>query len=513
MDQEFYITTAIDYPIGDPHVGGAFEKIGADVQTRYQRMQGQTTRLLLGSDEHPGRVLLRAKDGGFSLQTYVDQRAQQLQMVWRTLEVEHDHYFRTSSSRHQLGCRHYIEELHRAGLFYKRSHESLYCTGCEEFKRPDDLVAGKCEEHESQYLQPVQSSYFFALSRFKKRLLNLYAERAELIYPKSAQDRVRAWLEMGLEDIPVTRGNVPWGVRVPFDENETIWIWFEALLSYITAVGYGTDAQQLERCWPARIQIVGRDILWYHAVLWPAMLMAIGLEPPKRLQVHGLLTWNGEKLSKTLGNGVSPTQLTDQFGIDALRYYLMRVCPFDQDSDFSLSDFRDRCSRDLTDKLELLYLRTVALCLQHPENDIVEPHSLSAYEVFGTIDLANVIAAIRTGIEEFQYQKVLDTIWKKLLDPAIKYLDSTVEPAISKRRLIEMLRVLAILLKPFMPGTSELLYGTFDHMQGFAGVRLEDCLIPGNENVQLRFTQPVANIRPAVLSRGSETHPDHGFER
>src|SRR6516162_8884696 len=316
----FYLTTAIDYPNSRPHIGTAFEKLGADVQARYRRMEGYQVHFLMGNDENTIKVAKKAAELGQDPKSYCDEMARQFKEVWRALEISYDDFIQTSEERHHVGCRKFIQQVYDNGHIYKSTYEGWYCDGCEAFKTEKELDEKKnCPIHQTPAVRRCEPCYFFALSKFQDRLLRFYEEYPEFIQPESRRNEVLALVQTELKDVNITRSGQDWGIRVPFDEAFTIYVWFDALLNYITAIGYGTDEERFRKWWPADMHFIGKDITRFHCALWPAMLLAAGLEPPRRVFAHGFVYRKDEdtgalqKLSKTLGNVIEPMEIIDKF--------------------------------------------------------------------------------------------------------------------------------------------------------------------------------------------------------
>src|SRR5215469_11510370 len=302
----FYQTTAIDYPNSRPHIGTAFEKIGADVQARYRRMEGYEVRFLMGNDENTIKVARKAAELNRSPKEYCDDMARQFREVWRALEISYDDFIQTSEQRHHVGCQKFIQKVYDKGHIYKGPYEGWYCEGCESFKTDTEVreAGGVCPDHKVPPIRRSEPCYYFALSKFQDRLLKFYEEYPDFIQPESRRNEVLALVQTELKDVNITRMGQAWGIRVPFDPEFTIWVWFDALLTYITGIGYGDDAAAFGKWWPADIHFIGKDITRFHCALWPAMCFAAGIEPPRSVFGHGFVyikneeTGAAEKISK-----------------------------------------------------------------------------------------------------------------------------------------------------------------------------------------------------------------------
>jgi methionyl-tRNA synthetase len=452
------------------------------------------------------------------------------QSACHDLHISNNDFIQTSEERHRIGCQKFIQTVFDAGYIYKKAYEALYCEGCEAFKTAKDLADGRCQNHPSQELKKLQEeNYFFALSRFRDRLLQLYAEHPGFIQPETRRNEIISLVEGGLEDTSITRTHIDWGIRVPFDPEQTIYVWFDALLNYITGVGYGTDEEKFRRWWPADMHVIGKDITRFHCALWPAMLMAAGVELPKRVQVHGFVlvkdpTGLWVKSSKS-GTSVDPIELFNLHGSDAVRYVFMRECPFTGDGEFSYERFVGVYNSDLANNLGNLYSRTLTMCLRYfagvlpaaqavpgenPQTPLAEIGATSAPEL---------LAKIKSHVERCEYHVALGTIWQDLLDPANQYIERMQPWSLAKsdlgacarvlRNLAEAVRVAAILTKPFIPTASERLYAGFSYSKPYNTLRVDDALPLSDQASELRVTAELRDGKVPPLFPRIEISPNH----
>lgn len=476
----FYITTAIDYPNSRPHIGTAFEKIGADVQARYRRMNGYDVFFLMGNDENTIKVSKRAAELGKDPQAYCNDMAQQFKDVWKALDISFDEFIQTSEPRHHAGCRDFIQRVFAAGWIYKGSYEGLYCEGCESFKTEKEIneAGGICPNHRTPPAQRTEPCYYFALSKFQDKLLQFYEAHPDFIQPVSRRNEVVSLVREGLLDVNITRSDQAWGIRVPFDEQFTIYVWFDALLNYVTGIGYGTDQAKFAKWWPADIHFIGKDITRFHCALWPAMLMAAGLPLPKQVFGHGFVyvknesTGIVEKISKSLGNVVEPMEIISKFSGEAFRYYFMRECPFPGDGEFSFSRFAEVFNAELANNLGNLYSRCVTLITKNYAGELPAVEAIPAEFTMEGAARADTVRKVAEHIEACEYNLALQTLWQQVLDPANRYADRhepwkkvKVDRAATAhvlRNMVDALRVAAILLKPFLPRSAEKIYRSFN---------------------------------------------------
>jgi methionyl-tRNA synthetase len=516
-ETRFYITTAIDYPNSRPHIGTAFEKIGADVQARFRRMEGAHVHFQMGNDENTIKVSQRAEELGVGPKPYVDDMAGQFKDVWRALEISFDDFIQTSEPRHHTGCRVFIQAVHDAGDIYKKAYTGLYCDGCEAFKTEKDLVDGHCPNHPSLSLRVVEEeNYFFRLSAFGSRLLAYYEAHPDFIQPESRRNEIVNLVRSGLVDVAITRKGFTWGIPVPFDPEQTIYVWFDALLNYITAIGYGSDEARFEALWPSDVHVIGKDITRFHCALWPAMLMSAGLPLPRHVFAHGFVYNKGAKISKSAGTAIDPMDVFRVHGADAFRYYFMRECPFGGDGNFSEERFAEVYNSDLANNLGNLYSRTISMCVRYFDGRLSGSSETDPTAWLAGLDIAALVADLRAQVGAFEYNVALQRIWLELLDAANRYIDATApfklfktDPEACKAVLInlaEAIRVIAILIKPFLPGTAETFYRAFNFEEGRPWDQLGyvDALSRSG-GLELEVTAPLVAGKPAPLFPKIET--------
>ncbi|HZZ82697.1 MAG TPA: methionine--tRNA ligase [Gemmataceae bacterium] len=490
MTKKFYITTAIDYPNSRPHIGTAFEKIGADVQARYRRMEGFDVHFLMGNDENTVKVSRRAAELGRDTKAYCDDMANQFKEVWRALDISFDDFIQTSEPRHHAGCQKFIQKVYDNGHIYLGHYEGLYCEGCESFKTEKEVkeAGGVCPDHKTPPVQRKEPCYFFALSKFQSKLLEFYEKNPDFIQPESRRNEIVTLVQTELRDVNITRLGQQWGIKVPFGEEYTIYVWFDALLNYITAIGYGADDAQFAKWWPADIHFIGKDITRFHCALWPAMCFAAGIAPPRSVFGHGFVYIKkddasaAEKISKSLGNVIEPMEIITKFSSDAFRYYFMRECPFPGDGEFSWERFAAVYNSDLGKNLGNLLSRVTTLIVKN--FDCVLPGTAAQTPAEVVPFLGDIVRQVQAHMEACQYNLALEKIWRQILDPANKYAETKEPWKLVKTdkdaakpvlfNLSEILRVAAILLKPVLVRSAETIYRTFNFAQPWDAVRYAD---------------------------------------
>jgi methionyl-tRNA synthetase len=468
---KFYLTTAIDYSNGDPHLGHAFEKIGADVIARYHRMLGDEVHFLVGMDEHGQKVAQAATERGTDPQTLVAEISERFKAMWGRLGISYDQFMRTTDESHGLGVRALIEAIFRRSPedFYEKAYEGWYCVGCESFKQANEIIQGKCVLHPTRTLQWVaEKNWFFRLSAYSSRLRDLIAG-TDFLGPRTRRNEMLALIDQGLEDISASRSRFTWGVPFPRPssdgETQTTYVWFDALPNYLTATGYPAD--DYSRRWPADLHVIGKDITRFHAIIWPAMLMAAGVEVPRHVWAHGFVLYAGDRLSKSAGVRLDMHEAIGRFGVDAFRYFLLREVPFDADGNFSWARFEDRYNSDLANAWGNLASRTISM-IERYRGGLVPAGSLNEIDVADAADFASYHRHLG-GAQGYLLSEALRAVWQTVMraneyvdrkapwklakdDAAAQELDATL--ASLARQLVRQ----AVHVAPFMPERAEELW-------------------------------------------------------
>ena len=458
----FYLTTAIDYVNSRPHLGTAYEKVTADVIARYRRLCGIPTQFVMGNDEHSQNVYQRAVERGLEPTVFCDQMEQVFRGVWAKLDISFDDFIRTTEERHRVAVTTLVERIAAAGDLYEGEYEGWYCVSCEAFKQDKDLVDGGCPIHHSKPEWIKEKNHFFRLSKYRDRLLEHYATHPTFLQPDVRRNEMLRLLERGLEDISVSRTGQRWGIPVPFDSSSVVYVWFDALINYIAAVGFGTDDQRFAQWWPADLHVVGKDITRFHAVVWPAMLMSAGLELPRRVFGHGWVNWQGQRMSKSLGTSVDPLEAADRLGPDPLRLYLVKEIAYGQDGDFTWERFEERYNVDLANNLGNLVNRVAAMVHKYRQGR-VSPVPGATSEL--AVKTAGLVERYRTALDDYELHTGVAVAFE-LVDATNEFIARSEPWAMAKdpdRRhdldqalfdMAESVRVAALLLWPVMPSSA-----------------------------------------------------------
>ncbi len=483
---KFYLTTAIDYSNGDPHLGHALEKVGADCIARYRRLRGDHVHFLMGMDEHSQSVIQAAARSGVTPQAWVDRMADTFAGYWRRLGCSHDDWIRTTEPRHARAVTALLERIRqrRPQDLFEAEYEGLYCTGCEEFKTGAQIVDGHCVEHPTLELIPTRErNHFFRLSAYRDVVLERIRSGAFSVEPEIRRNEVVRLVEAGLQDISISRQRQPWGIPFPGDPQQTVYVWFDALINYLSATGFPDPG--FERLWPADLHVIGKGITRFHCVIWPAMLLAAELPPPRAVWAHGYVQWSGTKMSKTAGAAVSLSEAIDYHGADALRYFLLREVGFENDGDFTWERFDARYTSELADTIGNLVSRSLTMIANY--RGAVVPRDPCNYDTPLERAARGALATYASAMDANRVQEGAAQL-VALAGAANRYVEETAPYKLAKQpeRAAELDSVLAnlartvgrlaVLAQPFLPATSQTIWGTLgpSPSERLASIRLPE---------------------------------------
>ncbi len=465
MSRTFYVTTPIYYVNDVPHIGHAYTTLAADVLTRYKRLMGHEVFFLTGTDEHGQKVEKAANAAGETPLELADRVMKRFQALWEKLDISYSDFIRTTQERHKRGVSHIFSKIMEQGDIYLGEYEDWYCTPCETFWTETQVIDNKCPDCNRPVEKLKEESYFFRMSKYQEALLAHIEANPDFIQPKSKRNEIVSFVKEGLRDLSVSRTSFTWGIPVPGNEKHVIYVWFDALTNYITALGYPDEAGDFARFWPADVHLIGKDILRFHAVYWPTFLMAAGLPLPKKVFAHGWWTVEGQKMSKSLQNVVEPNMLIDRYGVDAVRYFLLREVPFGLDGDFSHAALVHRINSDLANDLGNLLNRSTAMINKYFDGLVQTPEELTETDSAYRAKTEEMVRQVEAFMEELAFSKALQAIWE-VVSAGNKYIDETAPWTLAKDPsqkgrlatvmycLLESQRLVYFLLSAFMPRTA-----------------------------------------------------------
>ncbi|OPY82553.1 MAG: Methionine--tRNA ligase [Syntrophus sp. PtaU1.Bin005] len=495
MENTYYVTTPIYYVNASPHLGHAYTTIVADVLARYHRLSGHRTFFLTGTDEHGDKIAEAADKSGVTPKAYADRISSQFRELWPKLSVTNDFFIRTTDARHIETVQTILRKVHDAGDIYFGHYEGFYCVGCERFYTEKELVDGKCPDHQTEPEFRKESNYFFRMSRYQEWLIAHIKEHPDFIRPERYRNEVLAFLREPLEDLCISRpkSRLSWGITLPFDENYVTYVWFDALINYISGIDY-PDGENFRTFWPVAEHLIAKDILKPHGIYWPTMLKAAGIEPYSHLNVHGYWNVDSSKMSKSIGNVVRPLDLKDKYGLDAFRYYLLREMVFGLDSSFSEESFVLRVNAELANDLGNLVSRVTSMAMKFCQGAVPAVTEVTGADRILADTAFRVLAEVKTSFRELTFHKALMSIWD-YIGTANRYIVEQEPWNLAKDQskkakldeviysLLETLRVIAVLISPFMPGSAEkiLLQLGIAHpdRENFGTIRTWGALAPG----------------------------------
>ncbi len=496
----FYITTPIYYVNSTPHIGHAYTTIAADVLARHHRQRGESTFFLTGTDEHASKVARVAAEEGLDPKEFADRIVEHWRDLPRSLNATHDFFIRTTDEGHKRFVQDFLQRIYSNGDIYEDTYAGLYCVGCEAFKNEDELVDGLCPIHGVAPEWIEERNYFFRLSAYQDRLLALYDERPDFVLPANRWNEARSFIAGGLEDFSVSRAGQPWGVPIPWDESQVTYVWVDALINYLSALTYAREGEDLrDEFWPDVRHLLGKDILRFHCVFWPALLLAAGYEPPKQLFVHGFLLLDDKKISKSVGNVIDPLDLIDVYGVDPLRFYVIREVPFGQDGSASLDGMRERYDRELANDLGNLLSRTTAMIARYRDGRI----PIVPVEGEGE-RIAALAAEVSAKLDRFDLTGALEDLWAYVRE-LNGYVTRTKPWELAKDdanadeldrvlfTLADGIRVLAVALSPFLPDTGPKILAALGQPDDLAWDRVAYGLTVATEGVE-----PAAPLFPRI---------------
>lgn len=456
---KFYVTTPIYYVNDLPHIGHAYTTVAADVLARWRRLHGDDVFFLTGTDEHGAKIAQAAEKCAQSPGQFCDGIVDGFKTAWQSLSITNDRFIRTTDPLHEETVKFFLKKLHDSGAIYHGKYEGTYCTGCEKFLSPDDLDEnGACPDHRQKPVHHCEENYFFKLSSYRDQLLEILTNENHpqhiQVHPVERRNEIIGKLKVGLEDISISRAALAWGIPLPFDPKQTAYVWIDALINYISAIGYKDGTDEFKKLWPADLHLMAKDILWFHSVIWPALLLAAGLPLPKKVFAHGFFTIDGQKMSKSIGNVIRPADLIERFGLDASRYLLLALFPFGTDGDISYASLTEKYNTDLANNIGNLAARSISMAEKYFGGTVPAPGTGARLKVSG------ILAGMDGHFKNVEFHKAVDLV-RQAVDTANRHIEATAPWKMAKENnpdlatvihdLVNNLAIITFHLVPFIP--------------------------------------------------------------